>query len=194
MQADLVYLQSETERPGQQVGTWAVVFADSQTGGIGGSILGAKGDERAVAELITFLRVMGVTAGDFILRCDAEPLMAKVCRRALTDLGQPEARLQVAPRHSHQSQGLVERAIRSLQEHIRIQLSQHHAEFGERLRADGVVFAWLVRHSFWLLNRFGRGVSVMEQPTGRPERSELFRFGTHVMAQTARSAKLAPSG
>ena len=128
------------------------------------------------------LRTMG-HHGAVTLRSDGESALQDLLRnvamrrRAIT-------LVEHGPRGDGQANGLVERAIRSVEEHTRA----IKRDLEQRLDADidpqHNLFSWIVRHATDLLNKFSVGVdgrTAWQRLRGVPYRGEVMKLGTCVM-------------
>ena len=92
------------------------------------------------------------------LRTDKEPAMVAVASDLVSHM---EGRLvaEQAPTHSSASNGLAERAVRSISEQVRVMKLAVEAQYGARLKADHVLWKWLVRHAGFTAARFAQKAS-----------------------------------
>ena len=62
--------------------------------------------------------------------------------------------VQAAPRHSHQSQGSVERAIQTIRGLSRVVLDTVKSKVNIEITGASIWWSWALRHAMWLYNRF----------------------------------------
>ena len=111
----------------------------------------------------------------------------------------------MAPKRSHGSQGTVERFIQTVQCQLRTLISdiEHRADI--KVLVSSPIFAWMLRHSCFLLNRYTlnkHGETPYRSVTGANYLSPLCAFGEtvqflvpserHVSSSNYRAPKLAP--
>ena len=74
--------------------------------------------------------------------------------------------------------------MRSIEELVRLQLTDFEERTGEKVDVHGNLFGWLVKHATDLGNKrlaSKDGTTAWERLRGRPYRGQLLRFGTPVM-------------
>eukprot|EP00971_Amphidinium_carterae_P339031 6476627-Amphidinium_carterae.2 len=86
---------------------------------------------------------------------------------------------------AHQAVGAVERYHTDLHGAIRAQREQMEMSLGRKLTLQMPIYAWLVRHTSWLLPRFSRhgAVTPYEAVFGMAYASQLAQFGERVLAR-----------
>ena len=137
---------------------------------------------RTIHWVIRTLKEMG-HHGPVCLRSDGEPtirfLLANVAtsRRAIT-------LLEHNPREDSQSNGRVERTVRSIEEIARILKSDVEKRIASGIELTSPLFDWILRHSVDLLNKrqvSKDGLTAFERLRGRPYSGVLIRFGSTVL-------------
>ena len=89
-----------------------------------------------------------------------------------------------SPVGSSASNGLVERAIQSVQGQVRVMKDALETRWGVRLGAKHSVVPWLIEYAAVLLNRFevGKdGKTAYERSKGRPSKTLGVEFGEAVL-------------
>jgi hypothetical protein len=122
---------------------------------------------------------------DIILKTDQEQAIMALSR-SLKDERKDKTQLTNAPRYSHASMGVVERANQTLAGQIRSMRLVLQGHLGQRLPATHPLMAWVVRHAAWLITRFvvrPSGRTAYEALRGRAYRSELVEIGERVFAK-----------
>ena len=121
-------------------------------------------------------------AGPILFQGDPEPSIKQVINSVVacrTRLGL-ETQSRLVPRGSHESNGMVERAIQTVRANART--FRAHLEERAKVKVEGHVhlFPWIMRHSAFLLNRFAmpvRGAPPYELVHGRRFKSTLLPIG-----------------
>ena len=96
--------------------------------------------------------------------------------------------LEHSPVADSQSNGLIERGIRSVEEMTRVLLLDLSSRVGNPISVHSSVFPWIVEHATDILNKChvaSDGKSAYERLKKRPHRGELLPFGTAVMFRVA---------
>ena len=122
---------------------------------------------------------------DIILKTDQEQAIMALSR-SLKDERKDKTQLTNAPRYSHASMGVVERANQTLAGQIRSMRLVLQGHLGQRLPATHPLMAWVVRHAAWLITRFvvrPSGRTAYEALRGRAYRSKLVEIGERVFAK-----------
>ena len=94
--------------------------------------------------------------------------------------------LQQTPPHDSQSNGRVERAVRSIEEQTRVLKLDVENRIGGRISVHDAIFIWLLRHATMLLNfrqPSADGKTAYQRLRGRSYQGELMRFACHVLAK-----------
>ena len=106
--------------------------------------------------------------------------------------------LQHAPKGSHASNGAAERAILEVARQVRTLVHALETRYpGYRLKTEGHVFPWLVRHASWLITRFlvkDDGRTPYERLRGRDYKGEIVDYAevVHYKLEAERVGKLDP--
>ena len=136
---------------------------------------------KTVDDALACLRRMG-HFGRLELRTDGEPaiqdLMAEIAARR-----PGPTTLQRTPPYDSQSNGRIERSVRSIEELARVMKLDLERRVSHRLSVHTAAFAWLLRHVTMLLNFRQSGTdgrTCHERMHGRPYRGELMCFGSPV--------------
>jgi hypothetical protein len=105
--------------------------------------------------------------------------------KILKDERKDRTQLTNAPRYSHASMGVVERANQPLAGQIRSMRRVLQGHLGQRLPATHPLMAWVVRHAAWLITRVvvrPSGRTAYEALRGRAYRSERVEIGERIFA------------
>ena len=125
--------------------------------------------------------------GQITLKSDQEPAIVDVLKE-VANLRKSRGTLS---EHSlvadSQSNGFIQRGIRSVEEITRVILFDLSSRFGSPISVHSPVFLWIVEHVTDILNKChaGDGKSAYERLKKRQHRGMLLRFGTAVMFSVA---------
>ena len=62
-----------------------------------------------------------------------------------------EILLETVPRADKNASGLAERAVQSVEDHLRTMVSYLEEKLGERLPLNHPIYDWMTRHEVWVL-------------------------------------------
>ena len=159
-----------------------LVIVDVQTGCVFATPVSTKGpDPYSLAFAQEALKFLG--HGKIVLQSDGEPAIKALCDQ-IAEAWTPGAARRVVPRHSHQSNGSVERAILQVARQVRC-LRHHFLTVYPTLSMtyEHKLFGWLVKHASWLLTRFTvkqDGKTPYERLRGRSYKGEVASFAEGV--------------
>ena len=121
--------------------------------------------------------------GPVTLRSDKEPALQDLLKN-VAQRRRAATLVEHGPRDDGQANGLAERAIRSVEEHVRVLKRDFEERLSAPIDVQHPLFEWIVRHATDLLNKHGVGVdgrTPHQRLRGAPYRGELLRFGSRVM-------------
>ena len=150
---------------------------------------GVDPEEYSTRQLLRVLDYLGYS--EVILKCDQESALGKVIGNVKMHRGPgTQTGVENSPVGDSKSNGLVERANRTVEGQIRTMVSCLEHKLGKPIDASCSVFPWLIAYSGVLLNRFtvGKdGKTPHERLRGRKSRKQLLEFGesVHFMALNA---------
>ena len=133
------------------------------------------------------LRKMGYY-GSVVLKSDQEPALVDLIRDVAKRRGDARTIVETAPRSDSQGNGHAERAVRSIEENVRLQKLALEERLGEKLPITHRAFPWLIEHAVDVLNKLqvGKdGRTAFERLKGKKFRGLLLPFGTTVMARVS---------
>ena len=164
-----------------------LVGRDRKSGLYSGHVVPYKGAaaEWVVEQTIRDLKKMGYH-GLVTLRGDQEHAIQDVLQQVANGRGEARTVIEMAPRSDSQANGFVERAVRSVEESIRLQHLAFEQRTGLNIPASHPLFAWLVEFSVDLLNKVAvgkDGKTAFERLKGKRYRNELLPFGVRAMAR-----------
>jgi len=110
--------------------------------------------------VVGFLREVGCLHGDLVVKSDQEPAIKTVVEdvgRAKAADGSGKYIVENSPVDASQSNGMVERGIRSVTAQTRVMLSAVQARWGLELPIEHPFICYLVEYAAVLLNRFEVG-------------------------------------
>ena len=136
--------------------------------------------------VVAFMREVGCEHGDVIVKSDQEPAMTAL----LSEVGRVRAAggggkfiVESSPVGSSASNGIVERAIRSVEQQTRVLKSCLEERWSCKIPARHPIMPWLIEYASVLLNRFevGRdGRSAYERSKGKVSKFIGVEFGEAV--------------
>ena len=116
---------------------------------------------KAPTEFITkrvmaFLRECGCHMTDITLKSDQEPaIIAQLedIAKARGRKGPMQTVIEHSPSYASKSNGVVERAVRSVEEHIRVMRSALEEKYKMKLGLNHPIWTWLTEYASFLFNR-----------------------------------------
>ena len=126
--------------------------------------------------------------GQVTLKFDQEVAIVDVLREIANLRGSRGTLLEHSPVADSQSNGLIERGIRSVEEMTRVLLFDLSSRVKSPISVHSPVFPWIVEHATDILNKChvsSDGKILHERLKKRPHRGELLPFGTAVMFRVA---------
>ena len=142
--------------------------------------------EFVVGRTLAFLKEVGIEKMDIIYKSDQEPAIMSVLdgvrekKAALGGRWIPEN----SPVGSHQSNGVVERAIQSVAAQVRVLKSDLETRWGVAIPAASAAIPWMMEWAAFLLNRYEvghDGKTAYERCKGKPARTPGIAFGEAVL-------------
>ena len=109
-------------------------------------------NDATVTGTVANLRQLG-HYGDLVLKTDGEPSLVELMTR-VAEKRAAGTILQRSPPYDSQANGLVERAVRSVEEMCRVTKIDLEQRIGTQASVSDQIFAWILRHAIFLLNRF----------------------------------------
>ncbi len=126
--------------------------------------------------------------GRVVLRADGEPALQDLLNAVARVRGDLPTVLETSPPGESQSNGYIERAVRSLEDMIRTHKLDLEARMGEKVEVTGNIMAWLIEHSADILNKFqvGRdGRTPYERLKGKRFRGLVYEFASPCMLRVS---------
>jgi len=136
--------------------------------------------------VIAFMKEIGLEAADVVVKSDQEPAVTSL----IDEVGRKRAPLggrwvvESSPVGSHASNGVVERAIQSVEGQVRVLKDALEARWKVKIKAADAVIPWLMEWSAYLLNRFEvghDGKTAYERCAGKKAKSLGLEFGEAVL-------------
>ena len=165
-----------------------LVLKERHTGMVMSTVVPNKTTGRFVTDRsVAFLEEVGALHGDIIMKSDQEPAIlaiADAVARRKAEKGSGRAVMEHSPVKSSASNGVVERAIQSVQMQIRVMKSALEERWGCKLSTHHPVVAWLAEYAGHLLNRFevGRdGRTAYERSKMKPAKTLGLEMGEAVL-------------
>ena len=111
----------------------------------------------AAQRLTSFMMELGLGASDVIIEGDQEPAI----KALIEDVARLRARARTIPEHSPAgssgSNGVVERAIWSIDAQVRVMKLALENHVKTKIDDEHPIITWLAEYAAWLLNRFEVG-------------------------------------
>ena len=133
--------------------------------------------------IVTFMKECGCEGADIIVKADQEPavvsLLERVAQERSDNGGRGRKIIEHSPKYSSKSNGIVERAIRSVEEQMTTMRSAAEGRLGVRWEHDHWVWAWIAEYASFLLNRFEvghDGKTAYERCRGKSVKVEGLEF------------------
>ena len=150
------------------------------------TVVPAKGTMGSFAakRLVSFMAELGLTASDVIVKGDQEPAIAAL----IEDVARHRAGARTIPEHSpvgsSGSNGLIERAIQSVEAQVRTMKAAFENRIRVKIEDQHPVLTWLTEYAAFLLNRFevGRdGKTAYERMKGKSAKVRGAEFGEKLL-------------
>ena len=167
-----------------------LVMVDQATGCTFSAVVTKGVNSYALRVVTEGLKFLG-RQGKAILMTDGEHAIKALAEAAAKEM--KGLQLQHAPKGSHASNGAAEKADKYA--HLSMPLETRYP--GYRLKTEGHVFPWLVRHASWLITRFlvkDDGRTPYERLRGRDYKGEIVDYAevVHYKLEAERVGKLDP--
>ena len=155
------------------------------------TVVPRKGTEGAFAakRVISFLAELGISANDIVVKGDQEPAIAAL----IEDIARRRPGARTIPEHSpvgsSGSNGVIERAIQSVEAQIRTMKAAFENRIMSKIDDQHAVITWLTEYAALLLNRFevGRdGKTAYERMKGKSAKVRGAEFGEKVLWKEGR--------
>ena len=137
--------------------------------------------------LVAFMKEVGVVHGDLLVKSDQEPAIKAILNeagRVRATEGGGRCVMEQSPVGSSASNGIVERAILSVEQQVRVLKSAVENRWGVKLGTKHPAIPWLVEYAAVLLNRFQvshDGKTAFERSKGKKARTLGIEFGEAVL-------------
>jgi hypothetical protein len=139
-----------------------------------------------VDRVMAFMKEIGIENLDVIAKSDQEPAI----KHLIDEIGKAKAEfggrwvVVSSPVDSHASNGVVERAIQSVEGQVRVLRSCLEEKWGVKLSSKHAVIPWIMEHAAYVLNRFEvghDGRTAYERCKGKQARAPGVQFGEGVL-------------
>ena len=143
--------------------------------------------EFASRRIMAFLRECGCELSKIIIKTDQEPAILSMIADVIkirAERGGAETIPENSPTYSHQSNGVIERGVQSVEGIIRSIRSALEERISEKLNIGDAIWPWLIEYSGYLLNRceVGKdGKTAYERSKGKRAKISGIEFGETVL-------------
>ena len=147
----------------------------------------SKSTGRFVVDRVwAFMQELGIEAQDVVVKTDQEPAIKHLVDEIGRRKGEVGGRWikENSPVDSHASNGIVERAVRSVQGQVRVLKGALEDRWGAKITAKHMVIPWLMEYASHLLNRYEvghDGRTAYERCKGKPAKTMGVEFGEKVL-------------
>ena len=137
--------------------------------------------------LMAWIRELGLEFGDVIVKSDNEPALVSLVEtwgRERAIKGGKRMVVEHSPVHSSKSNGVVERAVQTVQGMIRTMRSALEDKWGVKLSIGHPVWTWMVEYAAFLLTRFevGKdGKTAYERMKGKTAKVQGMEFAEGIL-------------
>ena len=137
--------------------------------------------------LVAFMREVGILHGDLLVKSDQEPAVKAIldeAGRARSAEGGGKYLMEQSPVGSSASNGVVERAILSVEQQVRVMKDAIENRWGVKIGTKHPVIPWIVEYAAVLLNRFEvghDGKTAFERNKGKKAKTLGIEFGEAVL-------------
>ena len=111
----------------------------------------------AAKRVVEFLKEIGCRTGDLLLKTDQEPairaLVAEICKVRAAEGSTGRVIEEMSPKGSSGSNGVVERAVQSVEQQIRTMACALQDRWKAELPSKHPIWTWITEYSAYLLNR-----------------------------------------
>ena len=132
------------------------------------------------------MKELGIEGQEIIVKSDQEPAIKHLVDEVARRKAEVGGRLikENSPVDSHASNGVVERAIQSVQGQVRVMKGALEARWGVKIGSKHAVVPWIVEYATHLLNRFEvshDGKTAYERCKGKAAKHMGIEFGEAVL-------------
>ena len=137
--------------------------------------------------LVAFMKEVGILYGDLVVKSDQEAAVKAIldgAGRARAAEGGGRYVMEQSPVGASASNGVVERAILSIEQQVRVMRSAVEGRWGVKLGTRHPVIPWIVEHAAVLLNRFEvghDGKTALERNKGKKAKFLGIEFGEAIL-------------
>ena len=174
--------------PGDEQGRKVTVLAgrERMTGMTMAAVVPAKGTsgQYAVKRVLEFIHECGAAEADVILKSDQEPAIEALVADIVKTRGGQITHVERSPVGSSGSNGVVERAIQSVEGVLRTLLSALQSRLGVKIAADEKIVIFAAEYAAYLLNRreIGKdGKTACERSKGKKTSVLAVEFGERLL-------------
>ncbi len=170
-----------------------LVVVDSKSKATFSHDMDAKGaDQITIEQIEEDIRNMGYQAVTIVIKGDQEPSIVAIQEKIINNRKEGKTIPENSPVGESSSNGMVERAIRSVQGQIRTIKDQVETKTGRRIERGSTIFKWIVEWAAATITRYrinSNGKTAMAEIKGRQGRSQIAGFGEKVLYVPLKSSK-----
>ena len=137
--------------------------------------------------IMAFLRECGCEMVDITIKTDQEPVMITMVQSLCQERakrGAMRTNVEHSPKYSSKSNGVVERAVQSVEGQIRVLRSYLEEKFEVKIAAGHAIWAWIAEYASYTLNRMevgNDGKTAYERIKGKKAKVMGVAFGEKVL-------------
>ena len=186
--------------PGDEFGYKLTVLVgrERNTGMTMATVVPMKGStgKFVVDKVMSFIAECGSQSGDIIIKTDQEPAICFLVKDIVRERGDEKrcrTIVEQSPVASSGSNGLVERAVQSIEGHIRVMKLALGARLGLKVDAEANVVSFMAEHAAYLLNRLevGKdGKTAYQRVKGKSATVLGIEYGEKVLYKVKAKAKM----
>ena len=183
--------------PGNEKGFRVTILVGRErvTGMTMASVVPVKGTsgQYSVIKALEFIRECGAEEAEIILKSDQEPAIEALMKDVVKTRGEKITLMERSPAGSSGSNGVVERAVQSVEGVIRTLLSALEERTGAKIGAEERIVVFLAEYAAYLLNRLevGKdGKTAYERNKGKKGMVMAVEFGERLLWKTRPKDKM----
>ena len=182
VQADYAFMHNFGDKDNKVT---MLTVVDTESGATVATACPKKGHDPFVERVVrSGLESFGLMS-DLIIQTDKEHGPMDVMRRVAA-MRKSRMQLRRTPKGSSASNAFVERMHQTLEAMVRTMKEVIESKCGVKLRSDGPLITWMIRHASWLVTRFSVGEdgrTAFQRQHNVPYSGKVLAFGSKVEAK-----------